>query len=148
VSSELCTAYIAFRDRLKHGNIDGVNVIENIGGLVGPKDLPRIDILGFVNFGGKDNDAALTNRAAISFKVMLRLREETKKGMTTDGKERGILWLTEQTLNAIYAADQLASGSWGMVPICRVAGSAINETEYTMDLEVELTTARFTRGEL
>jgi hypothetical protein len=148
MSDELCTAYLALRERIIDDPISGVTVTEEIGAVIGSKDLPRIDVIGNINIRPDDIDAALNNRAMVIFRVNLRIHEDAKEGLTNRNKTRGILWLLQETLNKIYGTDQTAGGAWGMPPKVRGISSTMNETEYTIDLEIQITTARFTRGSL
>jgi len=148
MSNEICAAYAALKTRLVDDPPAGVNVYENVGGVLGVGDLPRIDIFGLMNLRGEDIDMALHGRAGVQISVVIRLLEDPQYGLTNADHTRGILWLLEEALDKIYGSDHIASGAWGKVPNVRIIGSTINETAYSLDIEVQITSARFTRGGL
>jgi hypothetical protein len=153
MSNEIISAYDAFVTRFRAAQATGQalelcavkdDVIMNE--MVSGDTLPSVRL--FPTNIGRSEDSALNSRGDIEMTVLIRLREDPQYRLYNSDKSRGLLWLLQRVANVIDGADRIAAGAWQTPPQWTIKDYEINETTLRYDLEVRVTTARFTRGQL
>lgn len=149
MSHEIINAVDALFTRLQTAaDADNFNLITNPASeeVITIDDLPHVRV--FPTRTGQIRDTALNARGGFEITLLLRLREDPQHGLFNDEKTRGILWLLEKVANAIDGSDMSASGAWMNAPQWSIADYVINDTALQIDINLLLTSARFTRGNL
>lgn len=149
MSNEIINAIDALVSRLQTAaDSNSFNVILEPASeeVITQADLPHVRL--FPTRIGRIVDTGLTARGGTEITVLLRLREDPQYGLYNASKTRGLLWLLERVANAIDGADMGAGGAWGNAPQWEVTDYQINDTVLQFDLNVQLISARFTRGSL
>lgn len=154
MSNEIISAWDALVERLEEAaDNDMFTLVSD------PSDVQAIEADGlpqvrlFPTRIGALEDQALNGRAGVGITGLVRIRESAEFGLYNEAKDRGLLWLLQKVANAIDrtlpdAKDLSAGGSWMRAPQWSVVDYQVTDSYLQFDVEVRLSTARFTRGSL